>query len=248
MNQALQWRSTDIGRHRPKFSRYDDLATWTFAPLPYTKHFFSLVLSEYILLVLSFLWIFWDGSVYKLSWLLPGKTQETHEEFQNSRFLVERFEIRTQVRNILFTTIHWSYVPRSTQLTAVIARLTLWFIMNGHGRKRPWLLLRYRLCSPVTAQNLNSYSGKSFLRNYSRRSCDTTQCRRNLPTHFIYLQCWSCLAQFTPCSSALTFLRFGETSISIEDLSGMLSLRMEATKFPEASSTRLIAAGWRTPM
>jgi len=171
-----------------KFSRHDDLATWTFAPLPYTKHFFSLVLSEYILLTLFFLWIFWDGSVYKLSWLLPGKTQETHEEFQNSRFLVERFEIRTQVRNILFTTIHWSYVPRSSQLAAGIARLTLWFIMSGHGRIRPWLLLRYRLCSPVTAQNLSSYSGKSFLRNYSRWGCDTTQSGRNLPTHFIYLR------------------------------------------------------------
>jgi hypothetical protein len=58
------------------------------------------------------------------------------------------------------------------------------FITNGHGRKRPWLQLRYRPCSPVIAQNLNSCPGKSFLRNYPRLGCDTVHSGRNLPTHF----------------------------------------------------------------
>jgi len=73
---------------------------------------------------------------------------------------------------------------RASQLTVGIAMLMMWLIMNGHGRKSPWHLLRLRPCSPVIAQELNSHSGKRFLRNYSRWSCDTVQSGRNLLTHF----------------------------------------------------------------
>jgi hypothetical protein len=32
--------------------------------------------------------------------------------------------------------MQWSYVPRSSHITAGIAMLILCFIMNGHGRKK----------------------------------------------------------------------------------------------------------------
>jgi len=186
MNQAPQWRSTDTGRHRTKFSHHVATTTWltgSLRPCPILNISSALFNLNTFPWLSFFFWIFWDGSGYKLSWLLPGQTQETHEEFKNGLFLVESFEMRTQVRNILFTTIQWNYVPRSSQLTVGIAMLMMWFIMNGHDRKRLRLLLRYRPGSPVIAQELNSHSGKSFLRNYSRWGCNTVQSDRNLLTH-----------------------------------------------------------------